>query len=179
MVHDEASVTVATIAPPSISSVSRFDAGTGEYMYSASAGANAAVIDPDNPFVGPDLAQGVAEPWRIRHAAIGLFHELVHAYLAKTPEVFKSVEDEAITLTPGAQGGIAEVRVTGVPYEKQEGDETYTFPFDDPEYNYISENTFRREFAASQGAEEVYLRPSYGNEPGQRPLGLGPTAIDD
>lgn len=178
MKHDEAKTTVVNIAPPAISSVTRKDAHSGQFMYSASAGSSSVVVDPDNPFVGPDVSKGGAEPWRIRHAAIGLFHELIHAYLHKIGgEEFESKEDKAQKLQIGSQGGLAEVRITGVPYEQDDKGHKYNYPFDDPEYNYISENTFRREFAAAQGAEEVYLRPSYGNQPGQKPLGLGPTPL--
>ncbi|MDX1616537.1 MAG: M91 family zinc metallopeptidase [Candidatus Promineifilaceae bacterium] len=178
MVHGDNRTTVATISPPSISNVARLDAQSGPYMYKAAAGGASAVVDPDNPFVGSDLAQGDAEKWRIRDAAIGLFHELIHTYLHKIGgDEFAAKEDPSIKINPGSQGGLAEVRITGVPYEKEINGQTYTFPFDDPDYNYISENTFRREFAAAQGAEEVYLRPSYGNEPGQKPLGLAPVPL--
>jgi hypothetical protein len=178
MKHNEAKNTVVNISPPALSSVTRRDQGTGQFMYSASAGASSVAIDPDNPFVGEDVTKGVAEPWRIRHAAIGLFHELIHAYLHKIGgEEFESAEDKHKKLQIGSQGSLPEVRITGVPYEMDEDGHKYTFPFDDPEYNYISENTFRREFAAAQGLEEVYLRPSYGNQPGQKPLGLGPTPL--
>jgi len=178
MKHDDAKTSVVNISPPAISSVTRRDQTTGQFMYSASAGSTSVVVDPDNPFVGEDVTKGVAEPWRIRHAAIGLFHELIHAYLYKIGgEEFESAEDPEKKMTIGSQGGLAEVRITGVPYEMDEKGHKYTFPFDNPEYNYISENTFRREFAAAQGLEEVYLRPSYGNEPGQKPLGLGPTSL--
>lgn len=180
MVHDKAKNTVVKIAPPSISSVSRKDATTGDYMYSASAGGSSVAIDPDNPFVGEDVTKGETEKWRIRDAAIGLFHEMIHAYLHKKGgEEFSAKEDESKKLKIGSQGGMSEVRITGVPYETEEGDNKYTYPFDDPEYNYISENTFRKEFAASKGLEEAYLRPSYGNQPGQKPLGLEPVKLDN
>jgi hypothetical protein len=180
MIHDEAKSTVVSISPPSISSATRVDAETGAHMYSASAGGSSVVVDPDNPFVGSDISKGDTEPWRIRDAAIGLFHELIHTYLHKIGgEEFSSKENEDHKLKIGSQGGLSEVRITGVPYEENKDGGTYTYPFDDPKYNYISENTFRREFAASKEKAEVYLRPSYGNQPGQKPLGLGPTKLEE
>ena len=147
------------IQPPSLSTIVYQEGGRN--FYSNSAGGRLINFDPKNRYVGkPDIMEQLMKPWSERDPSIGLFHEMVHSYVALKHKSLEKFEHNGKTLLVSDQGqGSAEPRITGIPYRSQDGE---IFPFDDPEFNPISENSYRREFAALQGEKSYYLRPKYG-----------------
>jgi hypothetical protein len=174
-VHGTVKKTVLEIVPPAVSSAQRMT-DDGTVMYSNSAAGTKIALDPDNHFVGENVGQGAQEPWRVRDAAVGLFHEMVHIYIKKKGgEVFTQ---EGETLQISDQGDMAEIRIVGIPYEKpKKGGGKVTFPFHDRTFNPFTENEFRKQFAALKGETEFYLRPTYAKVVGQVPLPTTPQQV--
>lgn len=160
-VHSENKKKLVTLKPPSLVNIERQDSGTGENMYKNSAQAGIVSIDPSNNILGSEK-QGQDEPWRRRDAVIALFHELVHVYAENVPDKpWESLEDPEQTYNTNSQD---ETRVTGIKVQEERNGRTYTWPLQDPSYNYVSENTFRKEYAALKDEEEYYVRPYYSPE---------------
>lgn len=158
-VHSANKASVAVIKPPSVANVNYKDATTGEYMYANSAGGSSATVDAFNDVIGADPSKVQDEPFRLRDAVVGLFHELVHVYVQKVDEPeFVSLEDPNEKMRAGQ---MYEPRVAGIRIEEVRNGKKVTFPFDKPDYNYVSENTFRKEYAAMQGESDYYVRPYY------------------
>ena len=158
-VHPANKASVAVIKPPSVANVNYKDATTGEYMYANSAGGSSATVDAFNDVIGADPGKTQAEPFRLRDAVVGLFHELVHVYVQKVDEPeFVSLEDPNETMRAGQ---MYEPRVAGIRIKEVRNGKEVTFPFEKPDYNYVSENTFRKEYAELQGEADYYVRPYY------------------
>lgn len=158
VVHSVNKTVVAEVKPPSLANVNYQDTTTGQYMYANSAGGQTATVDAFNDIIGSDPAQAKVEAFRLRDAVIGLFHELVHVYMSKVSEKFVSLEDPNETMSPGQ---MYEPRVAGIKIVEDRGGKKVTFPFDDAKYAYVTENTFRREYARLKGQSDYYVRPYY------------------
>lgn len=157
-VHSVNKTVVAEVKPPGLANVNYQDSTTGQYMYANSAGGQTATVDAFNDIIGSDPAQAKVEAFRLRDAVIGLFHELVHVYMSKVSETFVSLEDPNETMSPGQ---MYEPRVAGIKVVADSGGKKVTFPFDDATYAYVTENTFRREYARLKGQSDYYVRPYY------------------
>lgn len=158
-VHPETKTQIAKINPPTLANVNFKDSRTGQYMYANSAGKGAATVDAFNDVIGADPGKVKDEPFRKRDAVVGLFHELVHVYLGEVnEEPFKSSEDPSETMKCGL---MYEPRVAGIRIQETRNGKTLTFPFDQEDFNPVSENTFRRQYAELKGEDEYYVRPYY------------------
>ena len=155
-VHSANKKVVAEVKPPSLANVNYQDASSGQFMYANSAGGQTSTIDAFNDVIGSDPAQANVEKFRLRDAVIGLFHELVHVYMSKVNEEFVSLEDSTETMSPGQ---MYEPRVAGIKIVEVRNGKKVTFPFDDEKYAYVTENTFRREYARLKGLSDYYVRP--------------------
>jgi len=150
-----------------------YQAPSGDMVYSNSGGKGAVTFDADSSMIGKP-GEEVSEPWRLREPVIGLFHELVHVLLAKTDgETWKEAGEK---MQVGVNGDVPELRIVGVDYKakKADGSGEVVFPFSNPARNPITENEFRKQYAASKGLSTFLLRPKYARVPGQVELSTKP-----
>jgi NleD-like pathogen effector protein (putative zinc metallopeptidase) len=157
----------------------------GDVRYGNAGGAKAITFDPESDILGkPD--QVGAEPWRQRDAVVGLFHELIHVYIAKIGG--EEWTEHGLVTDKAAQGEKlrishddekAEVRIVGIDYKVAKADKTgdVTYPFSNPALNPITENEFRKQLAQSQGQGTFLPRSTYATVAGQVPLAGGPQKV--
>jgi hypothetical protein len=145
----------------------------GSLVFGNSAGNGVVSVDPENNVAidGADSGKAATELWRQREASVALYHEMIHALIAKQGgETWKSPDAEDASVSFSDVGDITELRIVGIDYVMDHKGKKVRFPFSDPKYNPITENEYRRALARSKGQKDVYLRPSYANVAGQVPL---------
>ena len=148
-----------TIRPAVVADVVRRD-GHGSFFYENSGCGVTATFDPDNDIVGnPSESVLKAEPWRRREPSIGLFHELVHVYVSQVHKSKEKFSAGGKSIQVSDSGFKGEVRAAGIPYREN----GVTYPFDDPSFNPISENAYRRELARADKDETYLQRTRYGD----------------